>query len=69
MKIKSIRELLEQLLSEIHEGNVTVYAISKSTGVGVSTLYKLRDGVSLIDNLSLINAEKLAQFQLDRNRK
>lgn len=69
MKIKSIRELLEQLLLEIHEGNVTVYAISKGTGVGVSTLYKLRDGVSLIDNLSLINAEKLAQFQLDRNRK
>ena len=61
-----IRKLIERLIADLVAEKVSAYRISKETGMGTATLYKLRDGASEIDNISLGYAEKLAQFQLER---
>ena len=61
-----IRTLIERLVADLVDEKISAYRISKETGMGTATLYKLRDGASDIDNISLGYAEKLAQFQLKR---
>lgn len=69
MNINSIRELLEQLSNNLNDKSVTAYRVNIDTGVPTATVYKLRDNPKYIDDVTLVTAEKLAKFQLDRNRK
>lgn len=56
-----MRKQIEELL----KSEVTGYRIAKKTGIGESVISNLRSGKRNLDNISLKNAELLAQFKND----
>ncbi|MCH4503446.1 hypothetical protein [Staphylococcus haemolyticus] len=56
-----MRKQIEELLNS----EVTGYRIAKKTGIGESVISNLRSGKRNLDNISLKNAELLAQFKND----
>ncbi|MBN6824767.1 DNA-binding protein [Staphylococcus caprae] len=53
-----MRELIQQLL----DSELSSLYISKQTGVTQSTIYRMRNKMRSLDNLSLKNAELLYDF-------
>lgn len=54
----TLRKNIERLIAS----RLTAHTVSKETGVARNAVYKLFNGESLIDNITLINAEKLSKF-------
>lgn len=54
----AIRQEIEELLNS----NVSAYRIAKESGVPQSTVTDLRNGKRPLDNITLLNAEKLAAY-------
>ena len=54
----TIRENIENLLVS----GLTAHAVSKETGISRNAVYKLFNGESSIDNITLANAEKLSNY-------
>jgi hypothetical protein len=57
--MKADKNLIEWLLNE---SDLSKYAISKATGIHITTLTNLSDGKSLIENLSFKNAAALTEY-------
>lgn len=58
-----MREEIQELL----DSDVTGYKIFKTTGVSQSVISDLRKGKRSLDNISLLNAERLHEYQLKLN--
>lgn len=59
-----MRKTIETLL----ESNLTASAIAKGSGVPYSTIHDLKSGKRELDKLSLLNAEKLANYFEEENK-
>lgn len=51
-------------IQELLDSDMTGYKIFKATGVSQSVISDLRKGKRSLDNLSLLNAERLYEYQL-----
>lgn len=51
-------------IQELLDSDVTGYKIFKATGVSQSVISDLRKGKRSLDNISLLNAERLYECQL-----
>lgn len=62
----TIRENIESLLAS----GITAHAVSKETGISRNAVYKMFNGESSIDNITLANAEKLSRYweELELNK-
>ena len=55
-------EYLRGLVEWLTESEITGYEIEKETGVARTTISQLRKGDANIDNITLVKAEKLAEY-------
>lgn len=54
----TIRKNIESLIAS----SITAHTVSKETGISRNAVYKLFNGESSIDNITLVNAEKLSNY-------
>lgn len=54
----TIRQNIESLLNS----GLTAHKVAKETGISRNAVYKLFNGESSIDNITLVNAEKLSSY-------
>lgn len=60
--IKNNTRMFEAEIKKVLDSDLTGYEIERSTGISRSTIHYLRNGDSLISNLSLKNASRLYEL-------
>lgn len=62
----TIRKNIESLIAS----GLTAHTVAKETGISRNAVYKLFNGESSIDNITLVNAEKLSSYweELELNK-
>lgn len=57
-----MRNNIENLLKLIVDGKVSAYAVNKISGVPKTTILRLKNGDTDIDDIAFKNAEKLNEY-------
>ena len=59
-------EYLRELVGWLMESEITGYEIEKEAGVARTTISQLRKGNASIDNITLVKAERLAEYAVSK---